>query len=682
MKPYLKYITAISFCLLFIQCKKDFLEVTSPSSVDDNFVTTTPSETFKSLSWCYANYRQSCIMGTYRWNDPVGSDAEYYPEDGSTNNLNAIGRSDLLGVDAAAGGFNALFQTLALAGRLADIIATKDAYKADVAAGKTTDWTQLYGEAVTMRAFCYFDLIKHFGDIPYGYENKIITDYALNSRFDIYDSLISGLQKAEPYMYKLGQNGINAERMSRTFCNALIGQIALYSGGYQTIRTDVDGLYGKVTFTKKGTEANKCVYARRSDYLSYYQIAKTYLQKAVDNAGTSMLITTDSRTYAKNPFQRHFQYFLDLAVSPESLFEIGNIQGGTLTTTSEYPYAFGRPSDGGSSNAAPCKTFGALRIVPAVYYGSFEKSDLRRDVSATVTASNGDGNEKMMTFVPGSKSAGGISTNKWDENRMNPPYVAAQRNSGINWPILRMADVILLLAEAKAEIGDVDAVTLLNQIRQRAFGNTLNNLAVSGQALKDAILEERKLELLGEGQRRWDLIRSGTFSEKAIAVQQDLLATVNNLKTLGYHRYANGNEFPAYIWTKKVTLTNPLTYDCASTDTVANPAAFPAWRGQYNFITLAAISSKVVSLTHNIAIQGMFRYINPTSADATTLQAAGYTKTNWGIDMANALTVYQRNILSGITSAGDPPRIYWPIPSETISKSKGKITNGYGLAQQ
>jgi hypothetical protein len=50
--------------------------------------------------------------------------------------------------------------------------------------------------------------------------------------------------------------------------------------------------------------------------------------------------------------------------------------------------------------------------------------------------------------------------------------------------------------------------------------------------------------------------------------------------------------------------------------------------------------------------------------------------------MANALTVYQRNILSGITSAGDPPRIYWPIPSETISKSKGKITNGYGLAQQ
>ena len=29
-----------------------------------------------------------------------------------------------------------------------------------------------------------------------------------------------------------------------------------------------------------------------------------------------------------------------------------------------------------------------------------------------------------------------------------------------------------------------------------------------------------------------------------------------------------------------------------------------------------------------------------------------------------------------------PPRYYWPIPFETLSKSKGKITNGYGLAQE
>ncbi|MEO7309404.1 MAG: RagB/SusD family nutrient uptake outer membrane protein [Chitinophagaceae bacterium] len=679
MKSSIKYIMAISLCFAFTHCKKTFLDVSSPSNVDDNFVTSTTTETFKSLSWCYANYRQSCIMGTYRWNDPVGSDAEYYPESGSTNNLNAQLHTDVLPVDYATPGFNGLYQTLAVASRLADIIGGKAAYQADAAAGTPTAWTQLYGEAKTIRAFCYFELIQHFGDVPYGYENKVVTDYTLSSRFDIYDSLISSLQKVEPLMYPIGSGSINAERMSRTFCDALIGELALYSGGYQTVRTDMPTLYGNVTFTKKGSEANKCVYARRSDYLAYYQTAKTWLQKAIDNKGSSGLITVDSRTYTNNPFQFHFQYFANLTVSPESLFEVGNIQGGTLTTTSEYPYAFGRPSDGGGSNAAPDKTFGALRIIPTVYYGDYENTDHRRDVSATVTASNGDGNEKMVTFVPGSKSAGGISTNKWDENRMSPPYVAAQRNSGMNWHILRMADVILMLAEVKAELGEADAVTLVNQIRVRAFGNALHNINLSGQALKDAILQERKLELLGEGQRRWDMIRSGTFSERAIAVRQDMTTLVNDLRAQGFHHFANGNDLANYIWIKKVALTNPLTYDCATTDTLTNPAAFPAWRGQYNYSTLAAVSAKVVGTTHNIAIQGLFKYIDPAGPIAASLVTQGYVKTNWGIDLMNNAVTYQTNILSGITSSLDAPRYYYALPSLIISKSNGAITNGYGL---
>jgi hypothetical protein len=552
-------------------------------------------------------------------------------------------------------------------------------YKNDVAAGKATDWTQLYGEAVTIRAFCYFNLIKHFGDVPYGYENKLVEGgYSLNSRFDIYDSLIASLKVAEPLMYPIGQGGMNAERFSRTFCNALIGEIALNSGGYQTIRTDVNGLYGKVQFTKKGSEKFGCVYARRTDYLEYYKIAKQYLQAAIDNKGSANLLTTDGRSYANNPFQRHFQYFADLQVSPESIFQLGNIQGGTPATTSEYPYAFGRPSDGGSSNAAPTKTFGALRIVPTVYYGEYEKGDKRRDVSVAVTGSKGDGNEIMLSFVPGNKSTGGIAINKWDENRMNPPYTVAQRNSGMDWPVLRMADVILMLAEAKAELGENDAINLLNQVRERAFGNASHNLSgLSGDALKDAIMQERKLELLGEGTRRWDLIRSGKMPDRAIAIQQEMATMVNNLRTQGYHVFANGNVISSYIWTKMVNLSNPLTYD---TPDSTNPALYPGWRGQYDYSKLTN-GPKVVGTNHNVAIQGLFKYIDPNGAEATALQAAGYVKTKWGIDIVNSFATYQRNILSGITSAGDPPRYFWPIPSETITNSKGKITNGYGMAQ-
>ena len=59
-------------------------------------------------------------------------------------------------------------------------------------------------------------------------------------------------------MYPLGEGGITAERFSKGFADALLGQIALYSGGYQTIRTDVPGLYGDVQFTTKGKEEPGC----------------------------------------------------------------------------------------------------------------------------------------------------------------------------------------------------------------------------------------------------------------------------------------------------------------------------------------------------------------------------------------------------------------------------------------
>jgi hypothetical protein len=681
MKKLIKYIAVFAFCLTFAECKKDFLNATSPSNVDDNFVTSTPSETFKALSWCYANYRQNCIMGTYRWNDPVGSDAETYPEENSSNNLNAILRPDQLPIDAVAGGFNGLYSTLARASKVASLIAAKDAYKNDVATGKATDWTHLYGEAMTIKAFCYFNLIKHFGDVPYGYENNYVEDYSLTSRFAIYDTLIASLKLAEPLMYKLGEGGVTAERFSRTFCDALIGEMALFSGGYQTIRTDPADLYGKITFDKKSAVQFSCVYGRRSDYLDYYKIAEQYFQAAIDNKGSAQLITSDGRSFANNPFQRHFQYFHDLQVSPESLFELGNIQGGQQVTTSEYPYAFGRPSDGGSANAAPTKTFAALRIIPTVYYGEYENGDKRRDVSVAVTGSNGDGNEKMLSFLPGNKTTGGIATNKWDENRMTPPYIAAQRNSGMNWPVLRMADVMLELAEVKAELGKSgEAINLVNQIRQRAFGNSNHSISgLSGDALKDAVLEERKLELLGEGTRRWDMIRSGKFSERAVAVRQEMTNMINSLKSQGFYRFANGNVISNYIWTRKDSLSNPLTYDTPDT---TNPALYPGWRGQFDYKTIAAVSGKVVGTKRNVSIKGLFNYINPNSPDATSLQSSGYVRTNWGIDIVNNATSYDRNILSGITSAADAPRYYWPIPFETISKSKGKVTNGYGLPQQ
>ena len=678
MKKIFQSIFALALGLSFAQCS-DYLEVSSPSNTNDTFVTSNPTETFKALSWAYAEYRGNAAAGgNYNYGDPCGSDVEYYPESNSANNIIAMLLPEIEVITAKQTQFNSLYKSLSRAARVAEIIAAKPEYQNDLASGEVTDWTQLYGEAITMRAFFYFELTRHFGDVPYGIENTTAEEYTLTSRFTIFDNLIEDLKRVEGQMWDLGSGSIsNPERISRTYANALIGEIALYAGGWQTIRTDVEGLYGDVQFETQGTEANGCVYARRTNYLDYYRIAEEYFDHALgDRKGTSALITSDSRGYANNPFQLYYQAFADKTYSSESIFEIGNVipQPGELT------YSQGRPSNGGGNNAAPCKAFGAIRIIPTFYYTGFEDGDKRRDVSMTVTGSNGDGNEAILSFQPGSKLLGGISNNKWDENRMPMPYYQAQRNAGYNYPILGVANLILMQAEVKAMLGkDADALSLVNQIRRRAFGNDNHDLNSSGEQLLDDIWTERKRELIASGDIRWDMIRSGKFAERALKVRQEMKDMIAGLEANGYYTFANGKTIPNYIWTKLVEREETLTYDADPND----PTNFPGWRGQFDYSTIADLNGKVTGTAHNLAIQGLFEYIDPEGSEAKALEADGYKKVDWGITIVQYKNdIYDRNILSGIGDGTTAPRYYHPIPFEVLNQSKGNVTNGYGLPQQ
>ena len=84
MNKYIKMAFASACCVLFAQCS-DFLETSSPSNTDDEFVTSSPAETLKTLSRAYALYRESC-NGAYDWNDHYRSDIEYFPENNTSNN--------------------------------------------------------------------------------------------------------------------------------------------------------------------------------------------------------------------------------------------------------------------------------------------------------------------------------------------------------------------------------------------------------------------------------------------------------------------------------------------------------------------------------------------------------------------------------------------------------------------
>ena len=125
-----------------------------------------------------------------------------------------------------------------------------------------------------------------------------------------------------------------------------------------------------------------------------------------------------------------------------------------------------------------------------------------------------------------------------DEIRMNASIIWANPSWSIHYPSsdypfmyktrsnlnsvikIRLADILLLKAEAYADLGDLEkSRSLVNRVRKRAKLKDIQaNEASSKESMKDAVLKERRLELAFEGQRWFDLVRN----DKAISIMNTL----------------------------------------------------------------------------------------------------------------------------------------------------------------
>lgn len=705
--------TMVGVGLLFATTScSDFLETSSPSDVNVEFVFGDPTTARAALANAYEKWRADASVhsnGVFYDLVVCGSDAERHPEAYAAQtrhipeNLYAGGTGSY-NIDTYSGAWSNLYAIVAITNTLINSFESASSFKEYMSAGQPSEMSQLYGEAVALRATVYMELCRFFGDVPHQLVSGVSAE-GLTSRDEIYEYHLKKLMEVEPLMYRVGENSVAENTlMTRTYVQGLIGRICLYAGGYSTRRTDLGADFYKnldgntLTFTQLGKETNQAIYNRRTDYLEFYKTAKTYLAACVANPGKVKLQTVDPRATSKagqnfgNPYQYVFQQMNDLTVSEECVYEIPETQG----YQTERPYAFGRPSNGGGSNAYPCKNYGQSRFHPTYYYGDFDPNDMRRDVTATVTGSTGKGMETMIEFKMGSKTSGGLVNNKWDENRMANPWITKQRQSGINNPYMRFSDVVLMLAEVYAELGeDAAAKTELRKIHERAFATPdlakLDEFITKNGGLKEAIQQERKLEFGGEGIRRYDLIRTGKLPEAIAKLRTELTAMVNGLEAKGYYTFENGNTISNYIWTKSVDARTlygyRLTTQCKDE---TNPVMFPGWRGQND--DWEAVSAKYITDPAkrfnyastpgtNVAIKGLFNYIDPNSAEAKALEADGYKKTEWGAQIVKNKAEYSSLVFCGYEQ-GSAPIYLIPMSANTISTSNGKLTNGYGFAQK
>ncbi len=124
---------------------------------------------------------------------------------------------------------------------------------------------------------------------------------------------------------------------------------------------------------------------------------------------------------------------------------------------------------------------------------------------------------KVSTFTDPTVAVGIRNCGKWRrETCYEAPQAGKNLYTGINFPILRYSDVLLMYAEAKneAEGPSEELYNCVKQVRDRAGIQTRPYADYSSQeALRQLIRNERGRELCFEALRKYDLIRWGIFVE-------------------------------------------------------------------------------------------------------------------------------------------------------------------------
>lgn len=469
----------------FTSCKK-YLETENPSTIS-------VEATFNSVS-----YTNAAVVGVY--NKLIGDPGYgirlslYYPQSADDfKTSGAFSPNDRRGISVYGaapnnpellGPFNQLYQGIERANICIKNIPNSALYQSGSENDKTT-MRRLLGEVLTLRAQFYYELIRNWGDLPFHDQPAAdLTDVFLpkTDRDVIYDHMIEDLKTAAGLLPWRTESSSSSTRVTKGVAKGLRARMALARGGY-SLR--------KESHTME----------RRNDYLKYYQIA---LEECKD-------LMAHREQHDLNPVYENIFKSLHTATryddKNELMFEVGAF-GGNASTDSKIGShnglrinALSRFGAGGSGVVA----------LPTYFYEFPQTGDVRRDV--TIGSFEIDKDSKKVM------SAASDMTDAKFRRSWTSIFGNAQ-NFGINWPILRFADILLMFAEADNEINggpSADAVNALKEIRLRAFAGDLSKIGAmpAGKAeFFEAIVKERLLEFGGEGIRKYDLIRWNLLNTK------------------------------------------------------------------------------------------------------------------------------------------------------------------------
>jgi len=332
-------------------------------------------------------------------------------------------------------------------------------------------------ELRTLRAFYYLRLVDLFGPVPIVTDVEIMAR-AQNTRAEVFQFIESELVAARPAL-PVRQDAANYGRLTQGAVDAMLATLYLNAEVFSGTVTEAGLTKGTARWADAVTAADRIL-----------------------NSGEYSLATDWRSNFVPNNES-----------SPENIFVAVMIpQSGLGLTMINRSGHYNHYSSGGWNGFS----------TPAETYARFSAADVRRSmflvgpqVSLETGAPINDraGNRLVLTpdipDITQATETQGIRPMKFP---FDPAHAA--EHMGNDFPVFRLAEILLIKAEAVNELNrPAEAVALINRVRERAFvpPQPLSTALTQAQ-VRTAVLNERLFELAGEAKRRTDMIRMGVYT--------------------------------------------------------------------------------------------------------------------------------------------------------------------------
>lgn len=315
---------------------------------------------------------------------------------------------------------------------------------------------QLVAEARFIRSFIYYCLVQNYGNVPFQFSPYEIDMKPKMNQVQILDSCIIDLRKAAqalPVAYN--DPTYRAVRATKGAALTLIAHMYMWQAGFDKARAE---------------ELNR-------------------------NAANACKEVMDLGVYKLLPYTEETMHDIFKGRSEEGIWEISmDVNYGNVTGNFLAQWVLHQPILGTATN---------------LYGGLGSEITIKREYMDIMYPPGESDNRFTLWFDDPYNTVNPQSQMFLKFSSVSDPVA---RRFDANMIIFRYAGLLLLRAEALANIGDDDgARTLLNEIRLRAQAS--DYLGAGGQPLKDAIFLERVKELWGEGHRWYDLVRTGRVTD-------------------------------------------------------------------------------------------------------------------------------------------------------------------------